>query len=76
LETAFALRRFADSGGALGTPAAWRVRALALSRFADIVPEGLAVRARADAAQAFLEAGIPRRLGHSLRGSPAIQPRR
>jgi hypothetical protein len=35
------------------------VRALALSRFAEMVPEGLAVRARADAAQAFLEAGDP-----------------
>jgi len=49
----------AGPGGGGGTPAAWRVRGLALSKFADIVPEEIAVRARADAARAFLEAGDP-----------------
>ncbi len=60
---AYALRTFANlaagPGGGGGTPAAWRVRGLALSKFADIVPEEIAVRARADAARAFLEAGDP-----------------
>lgn len=56
-ETAYALRRFADLAGAAGTPAAWRVRALALSRFASLVPEPVAGRARADAARSFLQAG-------------------
>src|SRR5256886_5714411 len=39
------------------TPDARRVRALALARYADMVPEPLAVRARAEAARAFLGAG-------------------
>jgi tetratricopeptide (TPR) repeat protein len=56
-ETAYALRRFADVAGAPGTPAAWRVRGLALSRFAALVREPVAVRARADAARSFLQAG-------------------
>ncbi len=58
---AYALRTFANlaAGPGGGTPAAWRVRGLALSKFADIVPEEIAVRARADAARAFLEAGDP-----------------
>src|SRR3989442_164874 len=38
-------------------PDARRVRALALARYADMVPEPLAVRARAEAARAFLGAG-------------------
>src|SRR5206468_1139506 len=49
--------RFADLAAAANTPAARRVGALALARFAEMVPEPLAVRARADAARAFLEAG-------------------
>ena len=56
-EAAYALRRFADLAGAPGTPAAWRVRGLALSRLAALVPEPVAVRARADAARSFLQAG-------------------
>src|SRR3989449_918054 len=56
-DAAYALRRFADLAAASNTPAARRVRALALARFAEMVPEPLAVRARADAARAFLEAG-------------------
>ena len=56
-EAAYALHRFAELAGASGTPAAWRVRGLALSRFAALVPGPVAVRARADAAQSFLQAG-------------------
>ena len=56
-DAAYALRRFADLAAASNTPAARRVGALALARFAEMVPEPLAVRARADAARAFLEAG-------------------
>jgi hypothetical protein len=57
-DAAFAARRFADLAGARSTPDARRVRALALARYADLVPEGgAAARARADAARAFIEAG-------------------
>jgi len=56
-ETGYALRRFADLAGALGTPAASRVRGLALSRFATFAPERVAVRARVEAARSFLQAG-------------------
>jgi len=57
-DAAFAARRFADLAGARSTPDARRVRALALSRYADLAPDGgAAARARADAARAFIEAG-------------------
>ena len=56
-DAATALRRFADLANAGNTPDARRVRALALARYADMVPEPLAVRARAEAARAFLGAG-------------------
>src|SRR5437879_959932 len=64
-DVAYALRRFADLAGAGGpggagggaTPEARRVRGLALARYAEMVPEPLAVRARAEAARAFLAAG-------------------
>ncbi|HUK22043.1 MAG TPA: hypothetical protein VLV45_10890 [Gemmatimonadales bacterium] len=56
-ENAYALHRFADLAAAPGTPAAWQVRGQALVRFAEIVPVQLAIRARSDAARAFLEAG-------------------
>ncbi len=56
-DATYALRRFADLAAAGSTPGARRVRALALARFADMVPEPLAARARADAARAFIEAG-------------------
>src|SRR2546425_86691 len=59
-DAAYALRRFADLAGGAGggaTPEARRVRALALARYAEMVPEPLAVRARAEAARAFLAAG-------------------
>src|SRR5213594_2240547 len=54
-QAAFALRRFADLAGARGTPEGRRVRALA--RLADVVPQPVAARARADAARALLDAG-------------------
>ncbi len=56
-DAAYAVRRFADLAGARSDPAARRVRALALTRFAELVPEPLAARARADAARAFIAAG-------------------
>lgn len=56
-DAAYALRHFADVAGAQTTPAARQVRALALARYAEMVPEDVAVRARAEAARAFLEAG-------------------
>lgn len=56
-DAAFALRRFADLAGAQDSPAARRVRALALARYADLAPEPVAARARADAARAFIAAG-------------------
>jgi tetratricopeptide (TPR) repeat protein len=55
-ETADALRRFADLAAVPGTRAAWRVRGLALSRFAPLASEPRAARARADAARSFLQA--------------------
>jgi tetratricopeptide (TPR) repeat protein len=56
-DAARALRRFADLASARSTNDAHRVRALALERYAEMVPEPLAGRARADAARAFLAAG-------------------
>src|SRR5438552_624206 len=56
-DAATALRRFADLANGGNTPDARRVRALALARYADMLPEPLAVRARAEAARAFLGAG-------------------
>src|SRR2546421_8278762 len=56
-DAATALPRFADLANAGNTPDARRVRALALARYADIVPQPLAVRAPAEAARAVLGAG-------------------
>jgi tetratricopeptide (TPR) repeat protein len=52
-----ALRRFADLAGSLTTPEAHRVRGLALNRWADLVPEPVAARARAEAVRELLEGG-------------------
>src|SRR5436190_414665 len=52
-----ALRRFADRAATVPGPEAKRVRGLALSRFADLVPGALAAQARATAARALLDAG-------------------
>jgi len=57
VETAAALRRFADLAGAVATPAGHRVRGLALSRWADLVPSPLAERARAEAVRELLDGG-------------------
>ena len=56
-ETASALRRFADLAGAVATPAGHRVRGMALSRWADLVPSPLAERARAEAVRELLDGG-------------------
>src|SRR5207245_1945837 len=56
-EAAGALRRFADLAAARGTAEGRRVRALALARLADVVPQPVAARARGDAARALLDAG-------------------
>ena len=56
-ETAAALRRFADLAGAVATPAGHRVRGLALTRWADLVPSPLAERARAEAVRELLDGG-------------------
>jgi hypothetical protein len=57
VETAAALRRYADLAGALTTPAGHRVRGLALTRWADLAPAPLAGRARAEAVRELLDGG-------------------
>ena len=52
-----ALRRFADLAGALPTPEAHRVRGMALTRWADLVPSPVSERARAEAVRELLEGG-------------------
>jgi len=56
-DAAYAVHRFADLAAAHETPEARRVRALALTRYAQLAPDLIAVRARTDAARAFLAAG-------------------
>src|SRR6266566_346240 len=62
------LRRFADLAGTLTTPEAHRVRGLALTRWADLVPWPLAARARAEAVRELLEAGDRVAARHVLEG--------
>src|SRR2546426_5396915 len=50
-DAAYALRRFADLASAGNTPDARRGRALALARYAELVPAPLAGRGRAEAAR-------------------------
>lgn len=52
-----ALRRFADLAGTLTTPEGHRVRGLALTRWADLVPSPVAEQARAEAVRELLEGG-------------------
>jgi tetratricopeptide (TPR) repeat protein len=72
-----ALRRFADLAGSLTTPEGHRVRGLALNRWADLVPEPVAGRARAEAVRELLQGGdrvAARRVLERLateRGAPA-----
>ena len=56
-DTQGALRRFADLAGALPTPEGHRVRGLALTRWADLVPSPVSERARAEAVRELLEGG-------------------
>jgi hypothetical protein len=56
-DAAFAARHFADVAAVRTTPAARRVRALALARYAELAPGPVAGRARAEAARALLEIG-------------------
>lgn len=54
--TLMALRRFAETARG-PTPSAQRARGRTLARLAELIPEPLASRMRADAARAFLDAG-------------------
>src|SRR5712691_1285140 len=56
-DAVLALRRLADRAATVPGLDAKRVRGLALLRFADFVPDPLAVQARAAAARALLDAG-------------------
>lgn len=56
-DAAAAARHFADLAAVRTTPAARRVRALALARYAELAAGPAAVRARAEAARALLELG-------------------
>ncbi len=56
-DAAVAARHFADLAAARTTPAARRVRALALARYAELATGPVAGRARAEAARALLEIG-------------------
>src|SRR6267378_6473376 len=56
-DTPTALRRFADLAGALTSPAGHRVRGLALTRWAEMVPWSLGARARAEAVRELLDGG-------------------
>jgi hypothetical protein len=56
-DAGFALRRFAELAAARGEPAARRVRALALARYAAIAPAATRAQAWAEAARALVAAG-------------------
>jgi tetratricopeptide (TPR) repeat protein len=56
-EAPAALRRFADLASALTTPDGHRVRGLALTRWADMMPGSLGSRARAEAVRELLDGG-------------------
>jgi len=56
-DTQVALRRFADLAGTLPTPEGHRVRGMALTRWADLVPSPVSERARAEAVHELLECG-------------------
>jgi len=56
-DTPAALRRFADLASALPSPEGHRVRGLALTRWADMVPWSLGARARAEAVRELLDGG-------------------
>jgi tetratricopeptide (TPR) repeat protein len=56
-DAAVAARHFADLAAARTTPAARRVRALALARYAELASGPVAARARTEAARALLDMG-------------------
>ena len=56
-DAAYALHHFAERAMSVGTPAARRVRAYALARFAEVIPARASLQARVEAARALLDAG-------------------
>ncbi len=56
-DTPTALRRFADLASTLTSPEGHRVRGLALTRWAELVPWSLGARARAEAVRELLDGG-------------------
>jgi len=56
-DTPTALRRFADLASTLTSPEGHRVRGLALTRWAEMVPWSLGARARAEAVRELLDGG-------------------
>jgi len=76
-DTPAALRRFVDLASALDTPEAHRVRGLALTRWADMVPWSLGSRARAEAVGELLEGGdkvAARRVLEELTSDSTVPP--
>jgi len=76
-DTPVALRRFVDLASALDTPEAHRVRGLALTRWADMVPWSLGSRARAEAVGELLEGGdkvAARRVLEELTSDSTVPP--
>jgi len=76
-DTPVALRRFVDLTSALDTPEAHRVRGLALTRWADMVPWSLGSRARAEAVGELLEGGdkvAARRVLEELTSDSTVPP--
>ena len=76
-DTPVALRRFVDLAAAVETPDAHRVRGLALTRWADMVPWSLGSRARAEAVGELLEGGdkvAARRVLEGLTGDSTVPP--
>ena len=67
-DTPVALRRFVDLAAAVETPEAHRVRGLALTRWADMVPWSMGSRARAEAVGELLEGGDKVAARHVLEG--------
>src|SRR6266498_1874469 len=57
IDTQVALQRFAEVAGTLPTPEGHRVRGMALTRWADLVPSPVSERARAEAVHELLEGG-------------------
>ncbi len=67
-DTPTALRRFADLASTLTSPEGHRVRGLALTRWAEMVPWSLGARARAEAVRELLDGGDKVGARHALEG--------